>query len=394
MHVAGGVSGGSRNEAAPNEAVPDPVNPEQGAVLESMSAILAAQLAGAVMAGGAGGKIGPSDLDYRDLSVPDLGGLDQTDNFEQRNTQLGSISRQAGSLDFSNESNADGRIGDNPLAKFEDLYSKSTAELGEGIESGNASVLGALTGSGLTRWDEAAEERGAMLEQNDERLFGSGDGIEQTSSKGEADALHDSIEKDKFRTELADFNGPEGEFYPFIRQGLGDEGIQDFAVHDNLRRAREGQQLFGVGIPDAGTMMLAAPSDGDETPGVKLLPDLAGLWGMLRNAERILPKPSLKDTADDRQAAAKEIETPPSHSPDLLNRLVANGLSNHRQKDDSNMPDERVAAAGGRSGPTGHRNDPIYTVAISPMTGTLMPMVPTPGTNMRSPPLPGQRNLP
>jgi hypothetical protein len=233
-----------------------------------------------------------------------------------------------------------------------------------------------------------------MLEQNDERLFGPGYGIEQTSSKDEADTLHDSMEKENLSTHLADFNGPEGQLYPFIREGLAGEGIQDFAVHDFLRQATDGQQVFGVGIPDAGTMTLAASSDGDESPGVQRLPDFSGLWGMLRDAERILPKPSFADSADDRQAAANEIEARPSHSLDLLNRLVANGLSNHRQRDDSRMSDEKLAPASGRSGPTGHRNDPIYTVAISSMTGTLMPLVPTPGTSTRSPPMPGQRNLP
>jgi hypothetical protein len=405
MHVGGGVSGGSSTEAASNDTMPLPKNPEQSALWDSRSAILAAQLAGSVMAGAAVGKIAPIDLDHGDPSVPDaavkvkedaagLDGLDQTYDFGQRNAQLDSILRQAKSLDFSNESNSDGRVGGNPLAKVDDLYANSIPDLGEGIESGDASVSGALTGSGLTRWDEAGDEHGAMLEQNDERMFGSGYGIKQASSKGEADALHDSIENEKFPTDLADFSGPEGEFCPFIREGLSGDGIQDSAVHDISRRAADRPQLGGVGITGAGTVMSAPSSDGDETPSVKRMPDFSGLWEMLRDAERILPKPSFADTADDRQAAANEIETRPSHSLDMLNKLVAAGLANHRQKDDSSMPDERVAPAGGKSGPTGHRNDPIYTVAISSMTGTLMPLVPTPGTSTRSPPIPGQRNLP
>jgi hypothetical protein len=233
-----------------------------------------------------------------------------------------------------------------------------------------------------------------MFEQNDQRLFGSGYGIEQVLSKGGADAADDWIDTGKRPMGLPDFGGPEGEFYPFSRDGLAGDGIQDFTVHDISRRAADRPELFGVGIPDAGTLMLGPASDGDETPSVGRVPDLSGLWGMLRNAERILPKPSLADTADDEQAAANEIQNPQSYFPDMLNKLIAISPASHRQQDGSSRLDERVAQAGGRSGPTGHRNDPIYTVAISSMAGTLMPLVPTPGTSTRSPPIPGQRNLP
>ncbi len=397
MHVAGGVGGDSTIESASNEAIPIPANREQSGVWVPLSAIFAARFAGSAMAGGAGGRIGPSELDKGDSSVPDAAGfegLDQTHYFEQRGAQFESIFGNAANLDFSKESDSDGSLKDNPLAKFRDLYANSIADLDDGIESGDAGCLGALTGSGLTRSDEVAVERGTMLEPNDERLFGSGYGIEQASSKGEAEDVHDSIEKTKHPTDLADFIGPDSEFYPFLRGGLSDDGIRDLALHDISRRALDGEQLAGVGIPDAGTMMLAAASDGDETPRVGRMPDLSGLWGMLRDAERILPKPSFADAADDREAAANEIETRPSPLLDMLNKLVASGLASHRQNDDSRVSDEKLASAGGRSGPTGHRNDPIYTVAMSSMTGTVMPLVPTPGSSTRSPPIPGQRNLP
>jgi hypothetical protein len=408
MHVAGGVSGSANSDVASNTAISIPANREQRAGWDPMSAIFTARFAGGVMAGGAGGRIGPSALDYGDRLLPDatvkvlegaagLEGLDQTHDFRQRGAELESIQRNAGRWDFPSESDFDGRMHGNPLATFEDLDAKSNADFGEGIEPRDARVLAALTGSVPTRPDEAAVENGATLEQNNEQLFGLGYGIERASSKGETEAVRDSIEKQKYPTDPADFSGPEGEFYPFIRKGLGGDGIQDFAVHDFLRRAGNGKQIFAVGTPNARTMMLApsrAASDGDETPSVNRIPDFSGLWGMLRHAERILPKPSLTEAADDGQAAANEFETRPSHLLDMLNKLVATGLASHRQNDDARMSDEKLAAAGGRSGPTGHRNDPIYTVAVSSMTGTLMPLVPTPGSSTRSPPIPGQRNLP
>ena len=120
--------------------------------------------------------------------------------------------------------------------------------------------------------------------------------------------------------------------------------------------------------------------------------DLPGLWGMLKDAERGLPKPGFEGDEGSSKSIAPWIGDEPDLTFGEPVKPLASSITGPWQKT-WDEPAETIKPEAGRVGPTGHRNDPIYTIAIGSGGGTLMPMVPTPGTSTRSPPIPGQRNL-
>jgi hypothetical protein len=119
----------------------------------------------------------------------------------------------------------------------------------------------------------------------------------------------------------------------------------------------------------------------------------AGIWAMLRNAERFLPKPRIAGNRSEEAAPGEQSEGRERDLPGLLGKLAARGSLNEGNPEALDMRGSSISPDGGRSGPSGHKNDPIYTVAINQATGTLMPTVATAGTGTRSPAMPGQRNL-
>jgi hypothetical protein len=139
---------------------------------------------------------------------------------------------------------------------------------------------------------------------------------------------------------------------------------------------------------------LSASLSANGTPDDKEMAGFVGLWEMLRNVERLLPQQGIAVPRDGGDAAAAMSEGAEPGLGSSLVKLLARDDVHDLDQEVSNMPAERITSGGGRNGPTGHKNDPIYTIAISQATGTLMPMVPTSGTSTRSPPIPGQRNLP
>jgi hypothetical protein len=123
----------------------------------------------------------------------------------------------------------------------------------------------------------------------------------------------------------------------------------------------------------------------NKTPDDDGISGLAGMWDILRHAERFLPQQS---TAG---AATGLSDGPKIGLPGLFGMLIGKG--NVDELDPEPLA-PRTSAGGGRSGPSGHKNDPIYMVAVNQASGTLMPTVATAGTGTRSPAMPGQRNLP
>jgi len=121
---------------------------------------------------------------------------------------------------------------------------------------------------------------------------------------------------------------------------------------------------------------------------------LAGTLEMLRNAERFLPKQSVAAARSEAVAAAGLSDAPEPHPSSLFGALRARGNVNDGEPEALNMRATRESAGGQRNGPSGHKNDPIYMVAVNQATGTLMPTVATAGTSTRTPAMPGQRNLP
>ena len=120
----------------------------------------------------------------------------------------------------------------------------------------------------------------------------------------------------------------------------------------------------------------------------------AGMWGMLRNAERVLPKQSTSAGRGGYVATAETSEGPEPGAPHSLGKSLSKGNANLFDQEPAGIRATNISSNSLRSAPSGHKNDPIYTVAICQTGATSMPMVPTAGTTTRSPAIPGQRNLP
>jgi hypothetical protein len=128
-------------------------------------------------------------------------------------------------------------------------------------------------------------------------------------------------------------------------------------------------------------------------PGEPGLTGLEGMWAMVGNSERFLPKPSVPGRLSEEVAAARGGEGPESQQTGL-GQLLPRGNLDELDLEVPNMRSSGISSGGGRSGPSGHKDDPIYMVPVNQMSGTLMPTVATAGTSTRTPPMPGQRNLP
>ena len=139
---------------------------------------------------------------------------------------------------------------------------------------------------------------------------------------------------------------------------------------------------------------LSALSPIPKLPGDEGVIGLSGMWEMLRNAERFLPKQRVARRRSEEVAPGELGEGPEPGLAGLVGKLLARGNVNELYPEPLDMRDTRISPDAGRSVPSGHKNDPIYTVAINQATGTLMPTVATAGTSTRSPAMPGQRNPP
>jgi hypothetical protein len=132
----------------------------------------------------------------------------------------------------------------------------------------------------------------------------------------------------------------------------------------------------------------------NKSPDEKYITGVAGMWEMVPNMDRFLPKQSTPSGRSAEVAAVGLSEGPEASPPGLLGKLLVRDNANEIDPEPMDMRATRISSVGGRSGPSGHKNDPIYMVAINQASGTLMPTVATAGTSTRSPAIPGQRNLP
>jgi hypothetical protein len=137
-------------------------------------------------------------------------------------------------------------------------------------------------------------------------------------------------------------------------------------------------------------MDLSAPWPIHKLPDDESIPGLAEMWGMLRDAEGFLPKQSVAGRGSEKVTPGELDEE--LGLPGLLGKLLARGDVNEIYPEAVDRRGTGLGPDGARSGPSGHKNDPIYTIAINQATGTLMPTVATAGTSTRSPAIPGQRN--
>jgi hypothetical protein len=132
----------------------------------------------------------------------------------------------------------------------------------------------------------------------------------------------------------------------------------------------------------------------NKSPDEKDITGVAGMWEMVPNLERFLPKQSTPSGRSAEVAAVGLSEGPEASPPGLLGQLLVRDAANDIDPEPMDMRATRISPVGGRGGPSGHKNDPIYMVAINQASGTLMPTVATAGSSTRSPAIPGQRNLP
>jgi len=192
-------------------------------------------------------------------------------------------------------------------------------------------------------------------------------------------ALHD---RDEAEGEASDFEPALDRLQTAPRPGrvarLADSKELDAAAADDAG---------GVRVPRAGGSSLSGVA------AVEQPVDLSGLWGMLQNAERVLPKPGFSAVEGGGDAMEDGVEGEPDEPLGWLVKLLASGNADRRAGDGSRHAADKIAPENSRKGPTGQRHDPIYVMAVGGLSGTLMPVVPTPGTGTRSPPIPGQRNL-
>jgi hypothetical protein len=175
---------------------------------------------------------------------------------------------------------------------------------------------------------------------------------------------------------------------------------------DGVAPAQQGDtwHMAGVDLPDEpegeiGEALRLQPDSRNflstnETSDAAGITGIAGMWEMMRNAERFLPKQGIVARQSAEVATRGLSDAAAPRPKGLPGEWLARGNVNEVDPEALNMPASRGNSGGERSGPSGHKNDPIYMVAVNQVNGTLMPTVPTAGTGTRSPAMPGQRNLP
>jgi hypothetical protein len=310
--------------------------------------------------------------------------LPRPKNTADVNARFDSIARAIGSADYRRDRNSDGDLRADQFAKFHGSYAKIFGSPGGGI-TGEGAFSGGVTGrNGPTQLDAAMPRHASMYGQG--MIWGvQNDRSGEVSGSGGGAALHDWI------------NNPAGYSYDRAldgnrvtrRDGAGDVGLIDAF---QLPSAKDSPDSILAGRRTARASRQRSPDDQKHSDFG--MGGHAGLWQMLKNAERILPKPGIGPAEAWRDAAADATEDHALAQLGARKRLQVASMVGSLHDGMSNISGEAIAPDARGNGPSGHRNDPIYTVSMSPAARTLMPLVPTSGTSVRTPPIPGQRNLP
>lgn len=298
---------------------------------------------------------------------------------------------------------SNGSASSDHLGKLDDLYTRIIAS--GNMNDGQTYNPTAETNSNSHVFDEAATE---LSTEFGNKLGVQGFGVGQVSPESKDKILSDRVDdviaellaKGSSRNEASKGHVPgniEGASADF--DGRLDElagiGVIGKHIWPSVQDAEIGKSTSSQFPGDAmnPSTSLGAFASPDQMSRDEGRTDLAGLWDMFRNAERFLPKQGNAGRGGGKEVAAEVSEGAETGSITLPAKALASNLDDFCQQP-SDMAAGHTTPFGGRSGPSGHKNDPIYTVAISQATGMLMPMVPTSGTSTRSPPIPGQRNLP